>query len=329
MNQILLTEDIKRNKSTKTVSKKSIGGGSDSTDIKKIITFFAIVIIIFGIAIGSIYGFKIYKNKKQENNPGVSSNNPQVSITQNEDNTFTIVAKSEVGIDKIIYNWDNGDVEEEEGNGSPTVEEKRKIPLGATKVDIQVTDTNGNTTPTSQDIVTTVTGKEPEIDISIVGARLKIVATSEEKMDYITYKWNNGEEVKLEAQENSTSQEEVIDLERGENTITITAVDIENNTKTITKPFKAVNDPEIEVTKNGDRLYMKVTHDIGIKSIEYNVNNKIYTYDENYSGYDANKKEVEFSFALQEGENTVIITAISMEDTEKIYRGKCDYTAEN
>lgn len=337
MNQILLTEDISKNKikNTKTISKKQVAkGGTNSTDIKKIITFFAIVIIVFGIAIGAIYGFKIYKNKKQGNNHGTSSNNPSVSITQNEDNTFTIIAQSEAGIDKIIYNWDNGDVEEQEQNGSPTVEEKINIPLGATEVDIQVIDMNGNLTPTTQDISIHASGKEPEIKTSVIETdtgdkKLKIVVTAETEMDSIKYKWNDGEEVKLESQINSKTQEEIIDLERGENIITITAVDIENNTKTITEPYKVLKDPEILVTKNGDRLYMKVTHDIGIKSIEYNVNNKIYTYDDNYSEYDANKKEVEFSFALQNGENTVIITAISLENTEKIYRGKCDYTLEN
>ena len=330
MNQILLTEDINKNKNkaTKIATKKPTPNGNSSTDIKKIIVFFAIVIMAFGVAIGGIYCYKIYKNKKQGENV-VTSNSPEVSITLNEDNTFTIVAESQGGIDKIIYVWDDEEKEEYEQNGSPTVEEIVDIPFGVTKVDVQVIDLNGNTTPASQELATTPSGNEPQIDISIVGARLKIVATSEEQMDYITYKWNDGEEVRLESQINSTTQEEIIDFERGENTITITAVDIENNTKTITKPFKAVNDPEIEVTKNGERLYMKVSHDIGIKSIEYNVNNKVYNYDENYSEYDVNKKEVEFSFALQEGENTVIITAISLEDTEKVYRGKCNYTPEN
>ena len=60
MNQILLTDNdnIKR----KNDKRKST---SNSNDLKKIIVFFAIVIIVFGIAIGGIYGYKIYKNNKK------------------------------------------------------------------------------------------------------------------------------------------------------------------------------------------------------------------------------------------------------------------------
>ena len=51
-------------------------------------------------------------------------------------------------------------------------------------------------------------------------------------------------------------------------------------------------------------------------------------YDENFSGYDAEKKEIEYYFDLKEGENIVIIKAISTEETEAIYKGKCNYVKE-
>ena len=73
---------------------------------------------------------------------------------------------------------------------------------------------------------------------------------------------------------------------------------------------------------------MKITHDIGIEKIVFNVNGKEYIYDENASVFEQDKKEIEYYFNLREGENTVIITATSTEDTEAVYKGKCNYTVE-
>ena len=73
---------------------------------------------------------------------------------------------------------------------------------------------------------------------------------------------------------------------------------------------------------------MKMTHDMGFEKIEFSVNGKIYVYDEKFSGYNPTQKEIEYQFDLIEGENTVIIVAISTEGTEATYKGKCNYTAE-
>ena len=67
---------------------------------------------------------------------------------------------------------------------------------------------------------------------------------------------------------------------------------------------------------------------MGFEKIEFSVNGKVYTYDSNYSGYDSTQKVIEYYFDLQEGENTVIIIAISTEGTQATYKGKCNYTVE-
>ena len=51
----------------------------------------------------------------------------------------------------------------------------------------------------------------------------------------------------------------------------------------------------------------------------------LYIYDENYSGYNPNEKELIYKHELIEGENTVIIDAVSTEGTSATYRGKCSY----
>ena len=73
---------------------------------------------------------------------------------------------------------------------------------------------------------------------------------------------------------------------------------------------------------------MKMSHDMGFEKIEFSINGTIYKYNEEYSEYDSTKQEIEYKFNLVEGENTVIILAVSTEGTQEIYRGKCNYTAE-
>ena len=65
-----------------------------------------------------------------------------------------------------------------------------------------------------------------------------------------------------------------------------------------------------------------------MQKIEFTVNGQVYIYDENYSDYNPEQKEISYKFDLKEGENTVIIHAISTEDTEATYKGKCNYTQE-
>ena len=70
---------------------------------------------------------------------------------------------------------------------------------------------------------------------------------------------------------------------------------------------------------------MKITHYLGFKKVEFSVNGKVYTYDENYSGYESEQEELEYYFDLQEGENTVAIIAVSNEETETTYAGRTNY----
>ena len=348
MNQILLTENTINKDNNNSKKKNNLSnipkysgiekGNStgNSIDIKKIIIFFGAALVIFGIIIGLIFAVRLLK-KKNDNGTATSENKPQVSITYDEnsiDNSIAVQLSSEAGIDKITYIWDDGEPITENLDGKKAYEVKKDIPAGATKVIIEVTDLNGQTT-TSEQIVSSSVTDDIQIKIALTGGedenKLKITVDSETPIQYITYKWNDEEEKKVVSQ-NEEEFETVIDVKRGENQIFITAVDANNKTNTLKQMIFGVKQPVIEVTRDEERLYMKVTHDKGIKSIEYDVNGQIYTYDEKYSGYDPNQIEVEFSFVLNDGENTVIIKAISNEETiengerkntETTYRGKC------
>lgn len=316
MNQILLTDNDN--------NKKKSSSKNNANDIKKIIRFFAVVILVFGVAIGGVYGYKIYNNNKEKDK---KVSKPQVETREN-DSGITIIANSEVGISKIIYSWDDIETEELAVNGSSSYEKLIDKPDGMSTLKVKIIDQNGQE---ENKIFTYESNEETiEIDVSIVEEgelkKIKIVTTSESPLEYIEYNWNDEEKVRVEAQNaEDTKMETIIDINTQKSILTVTAVDCNNNSETINKPFKWVNNPVIEVTKDGDKLYMKMSHDKGFEKIEFNVNGKEYTYDENSKGYDAEKKEIEYYFNLIEGENTVIIKATSTEKTTAEFRGKRNY----
>lgn len=323
MNQILLT-DIDNNKKKDNKRKST----TNSNDLKKIIVFFGLIILIFGIAIGGIYGYKIYKNNKKDENV-VSE--PQLSLEET-DEYVKIIAKSEIGIDKIIYSWNDEEEKVEELNGVTSQEETMSIPEGDNKLKVKIIDINGQEIETVKEFSRhTESGSDKiTINVSVIEneGKLRIVATSSESpIKYISYKWNDEEEIKVEAQnEEDTNLETTTDIKRGLNTILITAEDNNGNLNNVSRDFEGRLKPVIEVYKEGNRIYMKVSHDKGLKEIQYTINGKNLAYNEEYSGYNPEETDVEFSFELQEGENTVIIKAISNEETEADFIGTKNYT---
>lgn len=322
MNQILLTNN-------QNIKKKSSGNynKNNSGDMRKIIIFFSIAILIFAIAIIGIYAYKMSKGKKEDKPIG----KPELSLEQIE-NQVKIIANAEAGINKIVYAWNDEEPVEVQMNGRTSHEEALEIPEGQNSLNVTVIDENGEKKETDQEFYIEENTEKPkiEIDEAIGSGKIKITATDENNLvKYITYKWNEEEEITIEAEsENQTLIETTIDVKRGKNTLTVTAVNGLAKTETIEKIYEGVNNPIIEVTKNNNILYMKITHDMGFKKIAFTVNGQEYIYDENYSGYDSEQKEIIYKTSLVQGENTVIINAISIEDTEATYRGKCKYTAE-
>ena len=324
MNQILLTNNDNNKK------KSNKYKGDNSGDMKKIIIFFSITIIVFGILIAGVYGYKIYKNQNKEEK---EIQKPKLSLEQ-IGNEAKVITEADAGINKIIYSWNDGEVIEEEKNGITNFEAAIEIPEGHNILKIKVIDLKGQEIETEQEFNLEEDKEAPKVEIDeellLREGKLKITATDENnKIKYITYKWNDEEETTVQAEdENQTSLEITIDVKRGQNILKVTAVNGIAKEKTLERSLKGVNEPKISVTRQGNNLYMRITHDMGFKKVVFTVNGQDYIYDENYSGYNSEQQELYYQFNLKQGENTVIIHAISNEDTQREYKGKCTYTAE-
>ena len=187
MNQILITGEEKVQVKKEKKEKKVV-------PINGIVSFFAITIIILGICMisGSVYA-------KDKINSVVEANaKPQVEINRNdEDNTIEINVQHIRNITKIVYRWND---EEEtvlygkNGESSKNVSETIDLIGGKNTLSVGITEENGETVTYEK---TYTAGNIPEIKLEAVSNGVKVIATSETTIDYISYNWDDGEEEKI------------------------------------------------------------------------------------------------------------------------------------
>lgn len=317
MNQIL---DYTPNKSAKK---------SSSSDT--VVRVFAVLLVIFSLCLLGSGLYSIFKNKESEKTTNVKPTYATIKAVQEEDKAIVSVTHDKV-IESMVYRWNSDAERSVKGDGKKTLEKELDLPAGENTLYIKVIDVNGVET-SYEEKFTAESGLDimnPVISLNIVNGEeekmLKITATDETKIDFLTYRWNDEEEVKVEASEdNSKEITTEIPIMRGTNDITIVAVDSENNTTTETKSYTGLTQPEIVVTlsEDGSTLIIKTTHENGVKKISYTLNDK--PYEAEFEG-DNIQKEVEFTQVLDEGYNRLVLTVTSVDDTETVFDGECEYT---
>ena len=178
-------------------------------------------------------------------------------------------------------------------------------------------DVDGNETTYEEEIVAE-NGTDiinPVISLTVTEQKkLKITVTDETALDFITYRWNADEEVRLEAEGDKKTIETEIDILKGTNDITIIAVDSSNNTTTETKSYTGLTNPEITLTLSADKTKVNVAvkHENGLKGITGNINGQ----DFNVSGVEEGTTDLNFDLSLEEGVNKIKVIASSVEGTE-------------
>lgn len=311
---------------------KKSGGSSSGSD--KVVRVFAVLLVIFALGLLISGGIGIYKNKQTKKS---SSNTPTyatVTAEQTEDGKITVSVSHDKAIEEMFYSWNTSAERSVKGDGSKTLKEELDAPAGTNTLHIKVVDVNGVETSFEKEF-TTEQGSDiinPVISITVVDGegedklkKLKITATDETSLDFITYRWNDEEETKVEAEE-SNQKELVIELDilRGTNDITVVAVDSSKNTTTETKSFTALTKPEVVVTlsPDGSQLEVQTTHEKGIAKIYYTLNGR-----EFLKEFTSEETATALNFAqpLDVGYNRFILTVTSVDETETVFDGECEY----
>ncbi len=293
MNQILFTQD-KRN--------------SNSQDTKKIVLFFAVSLIIFGLILfgQGVYGI-VKKDSTQVNKDDETTT---ISLQQNNSGEVIINVNSQTIISELIYYWNSEASQTISGNGNTTMQQIITMPAGQNTLTVKTIDVNGKQKTETQTFKLDV--DKPNISLSVIGNKIKIAVDSKADLAYVTYKWNNEQEKKMDMTtfEDKTKFETEIEIPKGKNTLMITAVDIYENKSEKSQEINGISKPVIEPTINEPYITFTVTsEEDDIKTIEFVYNGKNYKITEDAIKRSQNAKKVSYKLTLEKGKNTLIVKA--------------------
>ena len=303
MNQIL---DYNPNKST--------GGGSSGSD--KVVRVFAVLLACFAICLLVGGGIGLYKNKQKSN---VIIDEPtKAKITVEQQETMVIINVShDKAIEKLIYSWDSEKETSVKGTGEATLTAQVPVIAGTHTLNIKVTDIEQVETTYEQEITSEI-GEDklyPVISLEVTDQKkLKITATDETAIDFVTYRWNNDEEQRVDVSDDEQKIEFEIDILKGKNDLIIVAVDQNSNNTTEQKSFTGVTKPDIKIIIAADKKTGEILcyHENGLKEVALRINETDYQVD---IGTEFPTEVTLPLPELTEEKSTIVVKATSIDDT--------------
>lgn len=305
MNQILSVENPKKEKKRK---------NNGPIELDKILKFFCVTILVFGVFMIGSGSYSMYQNSKIAN----LSAKPTIEIKETSATEITIQVTHNKELSKVTYNWNNEENIEIECAGKKKIEEKVQIPAGENTINIYAIDINGQESNLSKEYTI-----EGNVTIDIVEAgvnKVKVTAEGKEQLSYMTYRWDDEEETKIDI--NDIKTEQIIEVPKGLHTLTVIFVDINNNTQTKKQEVKGVQKPKLEVTTDGaDNFIIKASDEEGIKRVEFIINET----DKNMLNLDQvlpleERKEFEYKYPLHDGENKLEVRVYNESDISEVAR---------
>lgn len=302
MNQILVTEKKKKNK------KASRG----PIEIKGIVRFFAVFIMLFGIVLASEGSYALYK-EIDESKP---ENIPDLTLTRDGD-TILLQVEHNTEISKINYRWNDGE-ENSIPEGTTYVEEEILLPDGNNILNITVIDMKNREYQFVKEYnLEGVDITKPNVEVTQTEegtANISIVASDETAIKEMSYKINDGQEIAIQATEEGQKEiTEDITLPEGQNTLTVVAKDATDNTTTYEKQIIVSSKPTIEiVSQEGNILTLKISDKYGLKDVIVNLNGKVYESRDIDQNPNVNKNEIYVPLELQSGNNVLSIEVLNV-----------------
>ena len=308
MNQILATMNT-------TTKKNKTKRNSGPADIRTVVRVFAIVMIIFGIFMIGTGSYAIYKDNESKNS---AETKPVITEELNEDGTAVMLTIThDKAIDRIEYSWNDGEVQTITGNGRRYIEQEIEIPGGTNTLHIRAVDVQGQEISTQKEYTA-----EEIINLSISGSNLKITAENETEIAYMTYRWDDEEEQRVDI--NATTVDQEIEIPMGEHNLTVILVDVNNETITKEQKVKGVTKPTIDIGIDDTKQYYLITisDETGLDRVEFVIRGE-----ERTVTVENGETELKYRLKLNDGdENRLEITAYNVDgiasDTQKVSASK-------
>jgi hypothetical protein len=305
LNQILSVDNTKYEKTKKNKIKNN-----QPIEINTILKFFAIVMIIFGVFVVGSGSYSMYKEISQ----GTVNTKPIIYVEQTEEKELTLKITHDKAISKVTYSWNNEETTEVQTNEKKEVKTKIEMPTGTNTLYVYASDINGQEIEYKK--VYTIESNI-NIEIEAVGNNLKVTANGVNQLSYMTYRWDEEEETKIDI--DSYQTEQTIEIPKGLHTLTVIVVDINNQTETKEQEVNGVTKPKVEVTTDGESNFIiKASDEQGIKKVEFIINEtETYLLDleKVYSLED--RKEFEYSYPLHDGENLLEVIVYNENDVSE------------
>lgn len=330
MNQILMTEQPHNNKRVKQKKeKRPRAQGDGEIAIESVVRFFAVVIISFGVCLSGSGGYALYQDVEQK----ASASEPLVQV-ERVGNSIKLTITNDIGIKSVRYWWNDSPETVVEGKNKTKVETTVNIVSGtgsSNKLTIAVVDTKNNTKSFVKNYIQEESDTtEPTIEITNEDPDIKITVTDDTALDYIVYKYGDGQEVKVYATEDSPDKIEtrITDVKAEETLLSIEAVDKAQNIATKDQKVRGVSEstkPKIEVTvdpSDYSYLIIRASDDYGLRMVVFYINDQEYKTDPNVS---LNSKNFEYRIQVNHGETTVKVNAYNLSEQVSQYEGKYNY----
>lgn len=307
MNQILSTSmpmDDGRNKKNK--HKNIIDRSPKNKDkkpiaIKGIIQVFAIIILIFGVFTIGIGGYSIYNSQTDYQEENIQ---PTISIENKNERTILLKVTHKKNIAKIEYGWNQDKKQVVNGNGGKYLEKEISIPSGKNTLRVLITDENGVVVPYEKQYQL-----KSNINFEVSGNKIKITYKGEKEVSYMTYKWNEEEETRIDVSGTNISEE--IEAMKGQNSLTVIVYDIDNNTDTKVQEIKGVMKPKLEITIDEQREHFIIitSDDEKLSKVEFRLDqDEGQFYELNLDPMDLKELEYVVPFEFKDGENLIEVT---------------------
>lgn len=278
--------------------------------INGILIFFAISIIILGICM--VIGGKYSKDKI--NNEVEASIKPQISLERNDDdNTITISVTNLREIKEITYRWNDEEETMIDGKSRKSIVEKIDLINGENTLKVTATGENGQIVNLEKKFI--YTNNVPNIELEAVANGVKIIATCNEKIDYVEYSWDDGNAEKVEV--GKEEYEGIINTPKGKHTLKIEVVTISGEKETEERIIVGDTEPTINIESK--LVDDKITFVIDVEDDE-----KIETIEITHNGgekqvIEVNEKTYHKEVIMTEGElNTILVKATNLNGLTKI-----------
>ncbi len=306
MNQILMTDNKK---------------GGANHELKPVIKFFAIVIILVALIIGGGATYNVY------NSFGKDDSFPKPTVSMQKDGSkVNVTVTGEIEINKIEYYWNDGSKSTLNGNARKKVDFELDIPQGDNSLNMTVIDIKGNKTDFSKVGLKFDEAEESlKPTISLVTneiGKIVVTVTDENALDYMTYQWEDQDEVKVMANsEEPKTITQNVEVQKGTKKLTIKAYNKAGKKQEITKTIVGSSGSEIKATIENNQFVVKVIDEVGLTKITY-----VHTYDGvphevTIDDIPENTKEYEFKVDLKQGDNFIKVNAFN-KDVMTEYKGR-------